>query len=124
MHLIGAGLQQAADKAALPLCRRIVKLPPDVVGGVVNAIGLLPPQLDMDRVAEDRDAVLLRFQEADEVGCHVQLAPLQQHCNQGVHTGDTTVYFAAFLLTPAVEVAVYLIEADEVDCSMQREPLQ
>ena len=93
--------------AALSPCRRIVKLPPDVVGGVVNAVGLLPPQLDMDRVAEDRDAVLLRFQEADEVGWHVQLESLQQHCDQGPRVADNTVYLVACSLSQAVAVAAF-----------------
>ena len=67
-----------------------MKLPPDVVGGVANAVGLLPPQLDMDRVAEDRDAVLLRFQEADEVGWHVRLEPLQHNTATRGYTLATT----------------------------------
>lgn len=78
-HDLGNPLVQVCDRlltnALVSPCRRIVKLPPDVVGGVANAVGLLPPQLDMDRVAEDRDAVLLRFQEADEVGWRAEGAP-------------------------------------------------
>lgn len=47
--------------------RRIVRVPPEACGGVQHVVAVCPEGTETARVAQDRDALLLRFASSREV---------------------------------------------------------
>ena len=58
---------RALCKGECALCRKVMQVPAEHVGGTQNVVAICPTDVSPSKVAEDRDSVLLRLKTKEEV---------------------------------------------------------
>ncbi|KAL4443584.1 hypothetical protein ABPG75_011321 [Micractinium tetrahymenae] len=105
------GAKQLAAEAVWP-DRRVVRVPPDKIGGAEHVVALCPESLDLTRLAESTSSVVLRLDTEEQADCWYR------HLQQAQQALASAVGEGAALLPPDWEEAFSTLSGTEADEAM------